>query len=84
MLAPGHPHLLFLLPAEKGDVLGLACRGNGLYVSTAGAVYALQGSMLLPLVIGIGGPLVAQDGALWVLDRATGHLYRIAREGEDV
>jgi hypothetical protein len=66
------------LPAEGPDVIGLLDLDGRLVFSTEECVYELRGNLVLPLVEGIGGPLVAWGGGLVVCDARSGRLYHLS------
>ena len=71
---PGEP---LLIHSASRPILGLAARGKAVYYSTAGGVYRLKGKDERKVIEGLAGPLSASEGGLYVLDSASGRLFRI-------
>ena len=78
ILAPGMPNLVLTLPDPAQTILGVAVAGRAVYFATDRAVYLLDGDVVLPLVIGIGGQIRIRGSDLYVLDAESGRIYRIA------
>jgi hypothetical protein len=66
------------LPDGEPDIVGLLDLDGHLLFATRECVYELRGDLVLPLVAGIGGPLVSWRGAVVVLDARTGRLFRLS------
>jgi hypothetical protein len=73
------PRLILKAPRPDATIVGLALAGGEVLFSTPRAVYALLDGLALPLAIGVGGPLRVHEGAIYVLDAATGRIFRIRR-----
>jgi len=59
------------------DVLGLHDAGRGLVFATEKGVYWLSDNASVPLVLGIGGPLMPSDEGIVVHDRASRRLFQL-------
>lgn len=72
----GEPELMFA-PPDRQPILGIAAAGDGVYFATQHAVYALSGDLVVPLVLGIGGPLRLYGSELYVLAQRQGRVFRL-------
>ena len=73
---PDGPELLLTVP-DGQPIFGIATAGRGIYFATQRAVFALDGAVALPLVLGIGGPLRLHGPDLYVLARRHGRVFRL-------
>lgn len=81
--SPGDPNVwnvapVLTLPEGGPDVLGLLDLDGRLLFATEECVYELRGNLVLPLVEGIGGPLVPWNGGVVVSDERSGRLYHLS------
>ncbi len=77
LLTTDLPSMVFMLPEEDVSITGICVAGSTLYFSTEKAVYVLEEGIAIPLVLGAGGDLRLVEGALYVLDSASGRALRI-------
>lgn len=77
ILAPGKPNLVLTLPEPTQNILGIAVGGGAVYFATSHAVYLVDGDVVIPIVIGIGGDLRIRGSDLYVLAAEFGRVYRI-------
>jgi len=73
----GPPALLLRLPQKEARILGLALHGDDVYFATREGIYAIKGSLAVPLVLGFGGPLRMTKDGLVILNAKNGRLYRL-------
>jgi len=68
---------ILILPEESPPIVSILELNGRLLFSTSGAVYALQGNLVLPLAEGIGGELHPWRDGLLVHDARTLRLYQL-------
>lgn len=73
----GPPALLLRLPEDGQTILGVALHGDDIYFATRQGVYAIQGSLAVPLLLGVGGPLRVTKDGLVILNADNGRLYQL-------
>jgi hypothetical protein len=65
------------LPESGRDIIGLVDHQGRLLFATEECVYELRGDVVLPLVVGIGGPLTSWRGGVLVCDQRSGRLFHL-------
>ena len=71
------PAMVLRLPAQNQQIIGVAMLGDHVYFATRGGVYAIEGSLAVPVVIGFGGVLQLTGSGLLILNAQNGRLYRL-------
>ncbi|HTD34890.1 MAG TPA: hypothetical protein VK665_14570, partial [Candidatus Elarobacter sp.] len=72
------PQLVLHLPERDQLIVGLAMpNAETLYFATHRGVYAVRGSLAMPLMLGFGGPLRVAGKTLTVLNEGDRTLYRL-------
>ncbi|MEI7767582.1 MAG: hypothetical protein WCJ97_09125 [Phycisphaerae bacterium] len=65
------------LPESGHAIIGLLDHQGRLLFATEECVYELRGDVVLPLVVGIGGPLTSWRGGVLVCDQRSGRLFHL-------
>jgi len=72
------PELLLHLPQSSQVIVGIATRKSSTYFSTSRGVYLINGSLAVPVALGLGGPIKSTAEGLLLLDSGNGRLYRLS------